>query len=155
MSIKTVLIIVGLVIVFNGILVFSGALDKLANTEAETSATKLSPDIIDVFRFTLEEEVVKKQGQPIEGFEPQMFLQAFPGLVETDFEGVQASVGYYTIRNGRLVHDTSGAELMHSAAGAISRRGMETLLNNVADRSGINLRAGGTITDIVGVITAG
>lgn len=154
MSLKQLLIVVGLVVVFNGILVFSGALDKLANTEKQTTTKQVDADVVDLFRATLEDEVVEKIGQPIEGFEPQMFLQAFPGLVETDFEGVEASIGFYTIRNGRLVHDTSDGVLIHSAAGAIGRPGMETLLNNVADRSGINIREEGTITDIMGVITA-
>jgi hypothetical protein len=83
-----------------------------------------------------------------------MFLNVFPGLVETDFEGVEASIGHYTIVQGRLVHELGNPELVHSAAGAISRRGMETLLQNVAARLSIDLQSDGTITDIMRALIA-
>jgi len=109
----------------------------------------LAPQVVDVFSFTLREEVDKKIGQPIEGYEPQMFIAAFPGLTETDFEGVEASLGYYTFRGGKLELVLDESQLIHSAAGAISRTGMETLLTNVSARTGINLEGKGTLTDIM------
>lgn len=152
---KNTLIVVGMLVVFNAIFVFSGGMDKLLETEQkQTPPTKVSPDIVDIFRFTLEEEVRKKIGQPIEGYEPQMFLQAFPGLAETDFDGVQASIGYYSINNGKLVHNMDNATLVHSAAGAVTRAGIETLLYNIANRAGIDLQKDGTITDVMLVLTS-
>ena len=155
--IKNMLIAVLLVIFFNAIFVFSGGLELLIKTEQaeEEKNFRVDPDIVDVFRFTLEDEVKKKQGQPIEGYEPQMFMAVFHGLAATDFEGVKASIGYYTVVGGKLTHklgDTKGP--IHSAAGAINRTGYEILLNNVAKRGGINLQANGTITDVMNVITA-
>ena len=152
---KNFLIVIFMLVVFNGILVFSGALDKLLDTKEDTvsETKKIDQDIVDVFRFTLEDEVVKKIGQPIEGFEPQMFLAVFPGLVETDFNNVQSSQGIYKIQEGRLIHSISETGLVHSAAGAIGRKGMETLLNNVSNRTGIDLTSNGTITDIMSVLT--
>ncbi len=113
----------------------------------------IDPILTEVFIFTLEEEVRKKQGLPAEGYLPQMFLDSFPGLAETDFEGVEASVGYYSINSsGRIELELRDATLVHETPGAISRGGMETLLNNIATRTGIDLQTTGTITDIVRVL---
>lgn len=108
-----------------------------------------NPVMLDVFIFTLQDEVNKKVGVPIEGYTPSMFLQVFPGLVETDFDGAQASIGHYAIAQGRLTHVLDDTQLIHSAAGALSRPGMETLLHNVSTRLGITLNDNGTITDVM------
>jgi hypothetical protein len=123
-------------------------------TSDTVTPTRTDPVLTDVFIYTLEEEVQRKVGQPIEGYEPSMFLEVFPGLVETDFEGVEASIGFYTIVQGRLVHELGTPELVHSAAGAITQRGMETLLHNVASRLEIDLQRDGTITDIMRALFA-
>lgn len=115
---------------------------------------EVDAEIVDVFRFTLEDEVRKKVGMPNEGYEPAMFLQVFPGLVETDFEGVQASIGGYVMKEGRLVHKLDESKLVHSAAQAITRPGFTTLLENVSKRIGINLSTDGTITDIMSALTS-
>lgn len=152
---KNILIAVAAVLVFNALFVFSGGLELLVRTEQEEQLpVRIDTDVVDVFRFTLEDEVRKKLGAPIEGYEPHMFLQVFPGLVETDFEGVQASIGSYTITEGRLEHKLDDTQLVHSAATAVTREGMETLLSNVAYRTGINLAAEGTITDIMSALIA-
>ena len=134
--------------------VFDGP-EKLGLTETATpTVQRVSPTAAEVFTFTLEEEVQKKIGQPIEGYEPAMFLQLFPGLVATDFEGVEASIGYYTIKQGKLVHELGEERtLVHSAAGAITRAGMARLLENVAARTSIDLEADGTLTDIMSAIS--
>ncbi|MFT5849989.1 MAG: hypothetical protein ACI9H6_000818 [Patiriisocius sp.] len=151
---KNILIVAVLVIVFNAIFVFSGGLTVLMKTEQEAEPVKgVSATVVDVFRFTLEDEVRKKVGVPIEGYEPQMFLQVFPGLVETDFEGVEASTGAYTIVEGKLAFKADDTKLIHSAATAISRTGIETLLLNVAGRIGIDLSTDGTITDVMRALT--
>ncbi len=152
---KQILIATTAVIVFNAVFVFSGGLALLQQTKKQEERTvSLRPDVVDVFRYTLEEAVDKKDGRPTDGYEPYMFLAVFPGLVETDFEGVQASIGYYTIEEGRLVHKLDDTQLIHSAAKAITRDGIQTLLNNVATRTGIDLSGEGTITDIMSAITA-
>ena len=110
---------------------------------------KVAPEVVDVFSFTLQEEVDKKLGTPVEGYEPKMFLEVFPGLTATDFEGVEASLGYYTFSDGELELVLDETQLIHSAAGAITRTGMNTLLSNVSERTSINLQEDGTITDVV------
>lgn len=152
---KNILIAVVAVLVFNALFVYSGGLALLVQTEQKEAVPEhVSADVVDVFRFTLEEEVNKKVGVPIEGYEPRMFLKVFPGLVETDFDGVEASIGHYGIEEGRLVYVSDDTKLMHSAGTAIRRDGYETLLNNVADRIEIDLTADGTITDIMSALIA-
>ncbi len=101
------------------------------------------------FRATLKNEVIAKQGMPIEGFEPSMFLRVFPGLTETDFEGAEASIGHYTIEAGKLVHKTDDTKLIHSAAKALTDRGLDTVLANVSVRLKVDLTEKGTLTEIM------
>lgn len=119
------------------------------NTALAPEPQPPKPEVVDVFAYTLKEEVDKKQGVPIEGYTPQMFLRAFPGLSATDFAGVDASIGYYVFANGQLEHKLDDTELIHSAATAITRTGMATLLDNVAARTDIDLSEDGTITDVM------
>jgi len=150
---KNILIAVIAVLVFNAIFVYSGGLELLVTTEQnEARPERVAPAVVDVFRFTLEDEVQKKSGTPIEGYEPQMFLQVFPGLVASDFEGVEASSGAYTFVAGTLTHEPDNTQLQHSAAGSITRTGYETLLANVAARNDIALQANGTVTDVMRVL---
>jgi len=159
---KQAVTIIIMVVVCNAIFVYFGGLDALIATKyrehayipTHNDSTEVSADIVDVFKFTLNDEVVKKIGQPREGFEPAMYLTAFSGLVETDFDGVEASIGAYRVVNGRLEHQLPDDQPVHSAAGAVTRTGIETLLQNVADRAGLDLEHSSTLTDIVSVITA-
>ncbi len=105
--------------------------------------------VLSAFRATLKNEVVSNQGMPIEGFEPFMFMNAFPGLSPTDFEGVEASIGHYTIEEGTLVYKTDDTKLIHSAAKAVTDRGLDTLLGNVAVRLKVDLTKEGTLTEIM------
>lgn len=106
------------------------------------------------FKTTLKNEVVRTMGMPIEGYEPFMFLEVFPGLAETDFDGVEASIGNYSVVDGRLVHNTDNSRLIHSAAKAITDRGLDTLLTNVSLRLGIDITNGGTLTEIMEALVA-
>lgn len=147
---KLVLAMVLMLIVFNGVFVFSGGLTRLQKvSDVSEVPIRVKADIVDVFRFTLEDEVRKKRGQPIEGFVPNMFLEAFPGLVASDFDGVEASIGYYQMVEGKLSHQLGQPALVHSAAGVVSQEGIVTLLKNVTKRLGIDLQATGTITEVI------
>lgn len=76
---------------------------------------------------------VERGGQPIEGFEPNMFLRVFSKLEARDFDGVEAAQGVYTFEEGALTftQDTSVPE--HSAARAITEEGMQTLLDAILE----------------------
>ena len=151
---RNFLVIVVGVVILNGALLYTGAFDyieeKFRPAEPDPG---LQPEVVDIFRETLEQEVRAKIGTPIEGYEPAMYLNVFPGLAASDFDGVQASIGQYVLVNGQLEHQLSNAQLIHSAAGAITRSGYETLYKNVAARTGINVHNGATITDLMKVLT--
>lgn len=82
---------------------------------------------------------IENVGQPIEGIEPGMLLTAFPGLVETDFIGVEAEQGIYVYdeETEEFSFELTLAEdeAEHSAARAITDPGFATLLNNVVTRT--------------------
>ncbi len=149
------MLIVGLLVIANVTFVYLGGARWIDEQffAAPEQPVLTDPVLVDVFIFTLEEEVQKKRVLSEEGYQPQMFLDVFPGLTATDFEGVEASVGYYTFVDGKLVLELDGATLVHETPGAISRRGMETLLANIAKRTGTNLQTTGTITDIIRALT--
>lgn len=116
--------------------------------------SQISPSTQMVFKTTLKNEVSRTQGMPIEGFVPSMFLKSFSGLTVTDFEGVEASIGSYTIESGRLVHKLASDKLIHSAATAVTDKGLETLLANVSVRLGVDLTKNGTLTQIMDALIA-
>jgi hypothetical protein len=101
------------------------------------------------FASTLKAEVDSSLGKPIEGYEPYMFLEVFPGLAESDFEGAQASIGMYEMQDGRLVHKPDDTRLIHSAAKVLTDEGLYMLLANVSVRLGIDLTQEGTLTEVM------
>lgn len=106
------------------------------------------------FRFVLEEAVRIELGAPIEGYEPAMLMQVFPGLEETDFDDVEATIGSYQYEAGALRHVYDPTEPMHSAGPALTELGFEILLENVVARLGNNA-AEGTVDQIVIELQAG
>lgn len=94
---------------------------------------------VEEFSARLRAKVITELGQPIEGFEPMMFLEVYPGLTESDFDGVAALIGGYEYVNGELTYDLKGEQELHSAARAISDEGMTDLLENLARRLGVAL----------------
>ena len=117
------------------------------------TATVVQQDVVQAFETTLKMEVDRRFGKPENGYQPYMFLDTFSGLAPTDFEGVEASIGYYTIQDGRLMHVIEETHLRHEAATAITKRGMSRLLDNITERTGINLRTTGTITEVMNAIS--
>lgn len=101
-----------------------------------------------LFTNTLRSTVDEQLGQPVEGYTPDMFIEVFPGLVATDFEDVEASIGKYVVVEGQLVHVMPPSVPLHSAAAAVTSRGLRTLLDNVARRAQIDLSNSGTLTEV-------
>lgn len=139
------------IIVFGAYLWYTGTL-IIAFEEPQTAAV-VEHNVVQAFATTLKMEVDHKRGVPENGYEPQMFLEVFPGLVQTDFTDVETTLGAYDIVHGQLVHNIPPATPRHSAAKAITTRGMETLLENVSARTAINLAKDGTITELMAAIS--
>jgi hypothetical protein len=123
-------------------------------TPAPQSATSvIDPVAANLFKTTLRGEVDREIGVPENGYTPAMFTSVFPGLTTTDFEDVEASVGKYVVVEGQLVHVMPPGVPRHSAVDAITSRGLDTLLQNIAVRGQIDLSEGGTITDIMDMLS--
>lgn len=119
----------------------------------ETVVVSESPQLLDVFRFTLEDEVKKRNDVVSEaGYTPELLLQVFPGLVESDFENVTASGGVYTIDSGALEFTRDETGLVPTTSGGLNRDGYSQLLQNILVRLQINLEQEGTLTEVITAI---
>ena len=80
----------------------------------------------------------KKGGRPIEGFEPFMLMEAYPGLQSSDFNCIKAYGGFYTVENDQVVFILYKSISMKrsTAEHSIVSYGMNRLLQNIADRLG-------------------
>jgi hypothetical protein len=123
-----------------------------SNDERPPQTQNVSSAQASQFSETTRAKVVSEIGQPIEGFEPFMFLEVYAGLMERDFHNVDAAIGRYAYQNGTLIYDTQGEVEIHSAARAISDEGMATFLGNVASRLNINLEDAGAVDAVIGEI---
>jgi hypothetical protein len=100
-----------------------------------TTTISVDSDIQEYFNSKLQEKVISDIGQPIEGFQPFMFMQVFSGLVPQDFDGVEALLGTYELGEKELVFMLDDSGPIHSAAEAVSPKGMQTLLSNIQKRA--------------------
>lgn len=104
----------------------------------DTSAVNLSTiSVQEYFNEKLREGVIDRIGQPIEGFVPFMFMQAFSGLVLKDFDGADALLGEYKIVDKELAFIMDEGGPIHSAAEAVSEEGMKTVFANIRRRTNI------------------
>ena len=94
-------------------------------------------DVQDYFNERLREGVVDRIGQPIEGFVPLMFMQAFSGLVPEDFDGADALLGEYKVVEKELVFIMDERGPIHSAAEVLSEEGMKTVFANIQRRANV------------------
>lgn len=135
-------------------LLWSGQLviEYVGGTTSEVALSTEEEAVL--FGQTLRAAVDENIGQPIEGYEPSMFLSVFPGLVATDFEDVEASIGKYVVVEGQLVHVVPPDVPLHSAATAVTGRGLRTLLENIALRAQIDLADTGTLTEVMEAISS-
>lgn len=148
---KTVFVLLLGILIGLGALYVSNYYNVTFPTQVFKDVLVLEPNETEVFRYTLEEEVVKKVGQPEVGFMPDMFLKVFPGLTASDFAGVAGVGGVYTIEAGVLTFVVDESYLVPTDTGYIT--GYSELLQNVARRNNIDLKTNGTITDVMRVIT--
>lgn len=118
----------------------------------EAGESAVSSETLQEFIERAREKVVTEIGQPIEGFEPFMFMRVYPGLTANDFDNVDALIGGYEYENGQVIYDLKGEPELHSAARAISDEGMATLLVNVATRLRIDLESPTLVDDVLATL---
>ena len=109
------------------------------------------------FVESLERDAMQTMGGvPIEGFEPAMFTAAFPGIVASDFECVEASDGFYDVEGGDIVLIATAEQHLQTSAGAtVTPRGMGVLLENIARRLGLPLTTEAEVREIIRVLETG
>lgn len=87
------------------------------------------------FAEIIQNEVIeKKGGRPIEGFEPFMFTEAYPGLQSSDFNCVKAYGGFYIARDDRVIYISTRTNAFSTADHSITTYGTNRLLQNIANR---------------------
>jgi hypothetical protein len=106
-----------------------------ADTQDASVVNLSTSSFQDYFNEKLRGGVIDRIGQPIEGFVPFMFMQAFSGLVPKDFDGADALLGEYKIVNEDLTFIMNEGGPIHSAAEAISEEGMKTVFANIQRRT--------------------
>lgn len=77
-------------------------------------------------------------GMAIEGFDPNLLLIAYPGLVPADFAGVEALEGVYEVRGEEIVFIRNTTQPISSAERTVSEAGYSTLLSNLGARMGVS-----------------
>ncbi|MFC1594946.1 hypothetical protein ACFL3E_00780 [Patescibacteria group bacterium] len=102
-------------------------------------------DYSGIFREELQRAGVERVGRPIEGFNAFIYLEAFPGFEESDFDGVKSLEGIYKLENGELKYERTAGNTVTSAEETISDDGYRTLLQNFSKHVGVEV---GTETDI-------
>ena len=125
------------------VVAFAGSCDLYSTApddDAQDTSAIINRGTIDVqeyFNEKLREGVIDRIGQPIEGFVPFMFMQAFSGLVLKDFDGADALLGEYKIMEKELAFIVDEGGPIHSAAEAISEEGMKTVFANIQRRANV------------------
>ncbi len=84
---------------------------------------------------------VERVGQPVEGFSAPIYLEAFPGLMAEDFDGVQSVEGIYVYENGILSFSRMEGRPITTAEEMISGLGHKTLLANLSKRLGVDVNS--------------
>ena len=115
-------------------------------------ALLVQPQVGEATDFTekIKSYVVENIGQPIEGFSADIYLQAFPGLLEVDFNRVKTREGAYAYADGKLGFVRTRNDVSTSAEEAISKEGHQTLFENIRGRLGVHL----SVDEIINGIAA-
>lgn len=119
----------------------TGYNQSATTTDLSTLASPHSQLTLSHAEFTskIQSFVVQNIGQPIEGFSAIVYLTAFPGLLNVDFNKVETLGGIYAYSNGKLNFVRKESNRISTADEMLVEKGYETLLNNIRDRLGNSL----------------
>ena len=122
--------------------------------EIDTIPTTDSDDVGPLATYFFDEIIekgVEKMGQPIGGFDAYLLKRAFPGLVDEDFNNVEALLGVYKFDN-ELRFEQNPTGPIHSAAQTVSKKGMEKLMGNAAGRLNVELINQESVDKLIGLL---
>lgn len=138
---------VGALLVLIGLLWYGG---RVGVPDVKTK--NASADAVQFFIEEVRKTTIAKVGQPIEGFEPFMFIEAFSGIAGSDFDGVEAELGVYYVENGEVKYRETEPQL-HTAARAVTDDGMKTLLENIGSRLNMDVESQIDVRQILEIIS--
>gem|GEM_PF-6261215 len=108
---------------------------------SQESQESIPPEIVADFQEELIDRALARGPMPIEGFEAAMLLDIFPGLEESDFDGVQTGImeeeGVYFYIDGKLQWERASYQSITSGEKTVSSEGYGILLGNLAQRLGM------------------
>jgi len=100
----------------------------------EKQADGPQPDVAKYFEAQMIALGIEDIGHPIEGFDSQMLMMAYPGLQHSDFADVEAYEGKYVIQNNEAVFVRTQSQPISSAERTVSSAGYAKLLENLSVR---------------------
>ncbi len=126
---KALVALVVLALLVAGFLVFNSYISTEKQGEGASE-----PGLSKYFEERMVALGVEDIGRPIEGFDSELLMMAYPGLKASDFEGVEALEGHYHAVNGEAVFERNTAQPMSSAERMVTDEGYATLLANLSTR---------------------
>jgi hypothetical protein len=108
--------------------------------------------IVSYFSAEMQQTAIAEVGQPIEGFDAFLLLNAYPGLVEADFDGVATREGIYAYANGELTYERRQDFPVTSAEQMISAEGYGSLLANVAERLNVEIVSEASVDAMIALL---
>lgn len=119
-----------------------------------TASTTVPSEVIDVFRFTIEDEVNHAITTSDEGYTPEQILRSFPGIVASDFADVPANNGRYFVQEGDVMTKLDESGLVPNHKTVLNREGYTALLENILERLDMDVVHHHSIADLLIVIRA-
>lgn len=149
-------IIIGIIGLFLAIVVIAFVIKFIMEREpkatvvetANVIATRTENDLQKEFRVYMITHATERVGQPIHGFDADIFMLAFPGLMPRDFDAVETLEGYYRYEDNELTFVRGTESFTSTHEQTISEDGYTTLLSNVARRLDVSLTQSGVLVDI-------
>lgn len=117
----------------------------------EETAT-INTDVLDVFRFTIEDEVDHSFTKQAAGYTPELILGSFPGIVASDFAQVPANNGTYIVQDGQVIAQANELGLVPDHKIVLNRQGYAVLLENILKRLDMDIKQEHSIADVLEVI---
>jgi hypothetical protein len=112
------------------------------------------PETASYFQERMVELGVSDIGQPIEGFDANLLMRAFPGLVPDDFEGVMTFEGHYVVEGDQVLFVRDKKQPTTSAEETVSEEGYGILLINTSQRLGLPIITESEVDTLIDVLDA-
>jgi|ETNmetMinimDraft_2_1059921.scaffolds.fasta_scaffold02863_2 hypothetical protein len=116
----------------------------------EISEKNIPLEVINYFgEEMIERGVENGGGMPIEGFNPQLYKLAFPGLIDEDFDGAEGVNGKWEFEGELKWIDRNVNGPITSADGTITQEGMVGVLDNLVERMDVEVSSNEDIDELI------